>query len=89
MKTFEKYLPFIFSFIKSFITNTRHSKKIKNYDKTKEKLETIEHILVKLEKKIGDTRNELESLKREIMLSRLMNLVLFILIIFLFFFFQI
>jgi Fe2+ transport system protein B len=89
MKAIERYLPFIFGFIKSFITNTKHNKKIKNYDKTKEKLETIEHMLVKLEKKLGDTRNELENLRKEIMFSRLMNLVLFILVIFLFFFFYI
>ena len=73
----------IISFIKGLFTNIRHSQKIKNYDKTKEKLDTIEHIVAKLEKKIADTRNEIENLRQQVMFSRLMNLVLFIIVIFL------
>jgi len=73
----------IVSFVKGLLTTAKHSQKIKNYDKTKEKLDTIEHMVSKLEKRIADTRNEIESLRQQVMFSRLMNLVLFIVVIFL------
>jgi len=81
--SFLKYLPLIATLSKSFFENKKHDFKVKTYDKTKEKIETIEHLIVKLEKKLSDCRNEIENLNRQIMFSRTINLILSILIIFL------
>lgn len=81
--SFIKYLPLIATFAKGFMNNAKQDYKVKNFDKTKEKIDTIEHMLVKVEKKIGECRNEIEDLRRQVMFSRTINLVLSILIIFL------
>jgi len=71
----------IMTFIRTFMLNAKHDYKIKTFDKTKEKINTIEHMIVKLEKKLGDCRNEIESLRQQIIFSRALNLILSILII--------
>ena len=78
-----KYLPIVYTCTKGFIDNKKHDYKIRNYDQTKEKINTIEHLLIKLEKKLSECRNEIEDLRRHIMVSRVINIVLAILIIFL------
>ena len=71
----------LMTFVKTFMVHAKHDYKIKTFDKTKEKIDTIEHLIVKLEKKINESRNELEALRQQIMFSRLINLILSILII--------
>lgn len=78
-----KYLPLLATFGKNYIDVKKHDMKVKNFDKTKEKIETIEHLIVKLEKKLNECRNEIDNLNRQIMFSRSINLILSILIIFL------
>ena len=78
-----KYLPIIFTCFKGFVDNKKHHYKIKNYDQTKEKINTIEHLIIKMEKKLSEARNEIEDLRRHIMVSRVINIILFILVIFL------
>ena len=71
----------LLSFVKTILMTARHDYKIKTFDKTKEKINTIEHLIVKLEKKIGECRNEIECLRQQILFSRVLNLILSILII--------
>ena len=78
-----KYLPLIFTCFKGFIDNEKHHHKIRNYDQTKEKINTIEHLIIKLEKKLSECRNEIDDLRRHIMVSRVINIIFGILIIFL------
>ena len=78
---FLKLIPLITTLAKTFMMNTKHDYKIKTFDKTKEKINTIEHLIVKLEKKVNETRNEIDDLRQQILFSRLMNLVLFLVVI--------
>jgi len=78
-----KFLPFVYTFGKGFIDNAKHEHKIRHFDQTKEKINTIEHMITKLEKKISDCRNEIEEVRRQIIVSRAINLIMGILIIFL------
>ena len=81
-----KLIPLFTTFAKTFIVNAKHGYKIKNFDKTREKIDTIEHLIVKLDKKINDNTNEIENIRQQIMISRLINIILGILIIFLIFY---
>ena len=76
-----KYFPILATLARTFFINAKHDYKVKTFDKTKEKINTIEHMIVKLDKKVGECRNEIEYLKQQIMLSRLINIVLAIIII--------
>jgi hypothetical protein len=78
-----KYIPFVWTFTRGVINNARHEYKIKKFDQTKEKIDTIEHVLIKIEKKLNESRNEIENLRREIMFSRILNLIMGIVIVFL------
>ena len=88
MVSFFKYIPILSSLARTFIVNAKHDYKIKTFDKTKEKINTIEHMIVKLDKKLSETRNEVETLRQQIIFSRLMNLILFIVVIGLILFFK-
>ena len=76
-----KYVPLVVSCAKSLISHTKHDYKVKTYDKTKDKIDTIEHLLIKLEKKISDCRNEIDDLRHQVMVSKVINLILSMLII--------
>ena len=78
-----KFLPLITALVKGFISNTKQDYKIKTFDKTREKIDTIEHLMIKLEKKLGECRHEVEELRKKVAFAQLMNLILSILIIFL------
>ena len=78
-----KFLPLITTLVKGFISSAKQDYKIKTFDKTREKIDTIEHLMIKLEKKMNDMRNEIEDLRKKVVFAQFMNLVLSILIIFL------
>ena len=73
-----KYIPFAFSVVKTIVAHTKHNYKIKKFDKTREKIDTIEHLIVKLEKKIGECRNEIEELRGQVTFSRTIIIILLI-----------
>ncbi|MCK9328410.1 MAG: hypothetical protein PHY08_02865 [Candidatus Cloacimonetes bacterium] len=79
--SFVKYLPLIAAVSKSFFETKKHDFKVKNYDQTKEKIDTIEHLIVKLETKINECRHEIENLNKQILFSKSINLILSIIII--------
>jgi hypothetical protein len=71
-----QYLPFLFSVIKTFVMHKKHDYKVKTFNKSKEKIDSIENMMVKLEKKIREMRSEMEDLRKQIILSRIVNITL-------------
>jgi len=81
MNAFFQYFPFAFTLFKTFFLNKRHDHKVKNFNKTAEKVNTIENMLVKVEKKLRETRTEIEEIRRQILFSRVIMLIMGMLII--------
>ena len=54
---------------------------IKKHDKTEQSLQTIEHMLVRLENKISENRKTIEEFRIKFFLSGLLNLVLLVIIL--------
>jgi len=79
--SFFQYVPFVYSLVKSFISHKKHDYKVENFNKTNEKIDAMEHMLVKIEKKIRENRIEIEELRKQILFSRVINLILGILIV--------
>ena len=79
--SFIKYIPLMATLAKGFISHAKHDYKVKHYDKTKDKIDTIEHLLIKIEKKLNDARNEIEDLRRQVMFSKVINIVMGVLIV--------
>ena len=77
---FWKYIPIIAACAKGLL-HLKHDFKVKTFDQTKEKIDTIEHMMIKLEKKINDCRNDIEDLRRQVVFSRLLNLIMGMLIV--------
>lgn len=79
--SFLQYLPLVASFAKNWLKNKEHDKQIRDHDQTTEKLSTIENLIVRLEKKLKETDFEIDDLKRQVLLSRTINIILFVLLI--------
>jgi len=78
---FIKYIPLISTLANSFITRTKHDIKIKSFDQTKEKIDTMEHLIIKLDKKVSDCRHEIEDLRKQLICSRVISLVFGVVIV--------
>ena len=76
-----KYIPLISSIVNGFIIKTKHDIKVKSFDQTKEKIDTMEHLLIKLDKKMNDTRHEIEELRKQVICSRVLNIIFFVCLI--------
>jgi len=76
-----KYIPLITSIVNGFIIKTKHDIKVKSFDQTKEKIDTMEHLLIKLDKKMNDTRHEIEELRKQVICSRVLNIIFFVCLI--------
>ncbi len=46
------FIPLLFEVIRHFRRDSAHDRNIKKFDKSREQLSTIEHLLVKLEKNV-------------------------------------
>ena len=66
-KSFKRYLPsfitIVFELLEHWKRDSAHNSNIKKLDKTSEQLGTIEHMLVRLEKKIQYNRDLVDKLK--------------------------
>ncbi|HPY97169.1 MAG TPA: hypothetical protein PL063_08140 [Candidatus Cloacimonadota bacterium] len=76
-----KYIPLLSAFVKTWLKNKEHDKKIKDFDKTAEKLSVIENLIVRLEKKHKEINIELDNLHKQIMINRIINIALSVIII--------
>jgi len=52
------FIPLVFEVMRHFRRDTSHNSDIKKFDKSQEKLGTIEHLLVRLEKKMISHRDQ-------------------------------
>lgn len=50
------FIPLFFEVLRHFKRDSAHDKNIKKFDKSQEKLSTIEHLMVKLEKNVKQQR---------------------------------
>lgn len=69
-KSFKRYfpafIPFAFELIRHFRRDSSHNTDIKKFDKSQEKLGTIEHLLVRLEKKMIEHRDNAKAFNTRI-----------------------
>jgi len=72
---FLKYIPIISTLANSFITKTKHDIKIKAFNQTKEKIDTMEHLMIKIDKKVSDCRHDIEELRKQLICSRVVTLI--------------
>jgi hypothetical protein len=81
LNTILKFVPFAFTIFKTFFLEKKHDYKVKHFNQTREKINTIENMIVKVEKKIRENRVEIEELRKQIILSRIINIMLFVIVI--------
>jgi len=84
-KNFKRFLPsfitIIFALMEHWRRDASHNSNIKKLDKTAEQLGTIEHMLVRLEKKIQTNRDLVDKLRIYLIVSVVANLFLLIIIL--------
>ena len=84
-KNYKRFLPsfltIVFELLEHWRRDASHSSNIKKLDKTTEQLGTIEHMLVRLEKKIQTNRELVDKLKVYLLASVVANLFLLIIIL--------
>ena len=76
-----KLIPILTAFLSNWMKNRKHNSEIKNFDKTEEKINIIENLIVRLERKIKESRDEISELKQQIMISRYINIGLGVLVL--------
>jgi hypothetical protein len=84
-KSIKRFLPsfliLVFQLMSQWKRNFSHNNNIRKIDKTAEQLGTIEHMLVRLEKKIQYNRDLVDKLKFQLIFSMAINLVLLLLVL--------
>jgi len=81
------FIPLAFELIRHFKRDLSHNGKIRNTDKTSEKIATMEHLLVRLEKKIQNNRETYEKIASKILIWLAINSLLLVGILVKLFFF--
>lgn len=71
-----------FDILKHFIKDMDNIRKVKKIDKFSEEFSTLEHLMIRLEKKIEENRHQIEDLKNRIIWGNIIIIVLIILNIF-------
>ncbi len=72
------FIPLIFELLQHFTRNKAHDQNIRKLDKTQEKLATVEHMMVRLEKKIQHNRAEIQKLAIRVQIFLIANLIVLI-----------
>lgn len=72
------YIPLAFELIRHFRRDVSHNGNIRKTDKTTEKMATMEHMLVRLEKKIQVNRETYEKIAGRVIIWLAINSVLLI-----------
>ena len=75
------FIPLFYQLFKHFRRDLAHDGNIRKKDKTAEKLSTVEHLLVKMERKVQQNRQVYEKLAKNIMIWLLINSLLLIAIL--------
>ncbi len=74
--SFVKLIPFLTTIVGSWMKNKDHDTRIKKFDNTADKINTIENLIVRLERKLKETREDLSELHKQVLISRTINIVL-------------
>lgn len=84
-KKYKRFLPsfitILFELMEHWKRHTTQNSNVKKFDKTSEQLGTIEHMLVRLEKKILTNRELVDKLKVLLSISLIANLFLLLVIL--------
>jgi flagellar motility protein MotE (MotC chaperone) len=65
-----------FDVVKHFIKDMDNSRKLKNIDRYSEKFSTLEHMMLRLEKKLDENRHQIEDLKTRLLWGNIIIIVL-------------
>lgn len=84
-KTFKRFvpsfIPLLFELYRHFSRDHSHDQNIKKLDKTQEKLSTVEHMLVRLEKKIQTNREEIKKMAFRLQVYLIANFAVLLIVI--------
>lgn len=72
------FIPLLFELMRHFRRDSAHNNDIKKFDKSQEKLGTIEHLLVRLEKKMIQHRDNAQAFNNRIVWWMALNSALLI-----------
>lgn len=75
------FIPILFELFRQFKRNALHDESIRKTDKSAEKLATIEHMLVRLERKIQHNRDTYEKIASRVMIWLIINSALLVAIL--------
>lgn len=81
------FIPLLFELFRQFRRNFSHNESIRKSDISAEKLATIEHMLVRLERKIQHNRDTYEKIANKVTIWLIINSALLITILIKLFFF--
>ncbi len=79
-KAMPAFIPLALELMRQFKRDTTHNNNIKKFDKTDERLSTIENLVVKVEKKALANREEIRSLSLRLQIWIGLNTALLILV---------
>ena len=71
-----------FDIIKHFINDFDNSRKIKKIDRFSEEFSTLEHLMIRLEKKLAENRHKIDDLKSRLLWGNIIIIVLLLVNIF-------
>ena len=71
-----------FDIVKHFIKDFENVRKVKKIDKFSEEFSTLEHMLLRLEKKLDDNRHHIDDLKARLLWGNIIIIVLILINIF-------
>ncbi|MBN2460293.1 MAG: hypothetical protein JXB60_01700 [Candidatus Cloacimonetes bacterium] len=72
----------LFDIIKHFIKDLENIRKVKKIDRFSEEFSTLEHLMLKLEKKMDENRYQIDDLKTRILWGNIVIIVLLLLNLF-------
>ena len=77
------FINMFFDMLKHFIKDFENLRKVKKIDKFAEQFSTLEHLVIKMEKKIEENRHQVEDLKNRLLWGNITIIALLLINIFL------
>lgn len=81
LKKLITFVPLAFEVMRHLKRDTNHNSNIRKSDKTAEKIATVEHLLVRLEKKVQMNREVYQRIARNVMIWLGLNSLVLVLIV--------
>ncbi|MDZ4182610.1 MAG: hypothetical protein U1B83_07030 [Candidatus Cloacimonadaceae bacterium] len=67
------FIPLAFELLRHFKRDNNHNNNIKKFDKTQEKLATVEHLIVRLEKKVQQGKDSTQAISSRLQIWLALN----------------